>query len=389
MARKSRNNRHKSMDGNSLVVDLKDAIKAKKAPVFDNFPADELRLWKVEISGDHLEDQLKNLKLNGSGELSAINEIGDHWTEKPPKKNIHVKVEPPVSTTASNEVLELREKLASLQALLNKSVHDFDVVVSPKRKANKWTANIEHATLEGLKDYIRELYKPPALENDGAPQVHRVNRDAIEALQRMDLPENLSSEQPKAVGKHLMAELKLRQDVTPLDRAYEATKTIYSYCYLAAGVSFYKDNFKLIPEKLVEGRNGQGNLDYAVECRPTGRILGVVEVKKEDFMKGFAQASVQIESTLSRKRKADEIDDGRSIDRVFGIVTDASEWYFMECMLDDEGKPSFKFSEPVTVVYKDENLQTKWRRFSVILFGCWRRRKSRWKLLKVVRDRGK
>ncbi|PKK60536.1 hypothetical protein RhiirC2_870900 [Rhizophagus irregularis] len=54
---------------------------------------------------------------------------------------------------------------------------------------------------------------------------------------------------------------------------------------VAAGISFYKDNFLLIPEKLVEGRNGQGNLDYAVECRPTGRILGVVEVKKEDFMK--------------------------------------------------------------------------------------------------------
>ncbi|PKC60886.1 hypothetical protein RhiirA1_444701 [Rhizophagus irregularis] len=297
---------------------------------------------------------------------------------------------------------------------------DFDVVVSPKRKANKWTANIEHATLEGLKDYIRELYKPPALENDGAMLRSLVSKNSLKFTVLIETPSkpfnewtfpkvcelyglsdepnpsidvypvfscgsaDLSSEQPKAVGKHLMAELKLRQDVTPLDRAYEATKTIYSYCYLAAGVSFYKDNFKLIPEKLVEGRNGQGNLDYAVECRPTGRILGVVEVKKEDFMKGFAQASVQIESTLSRKRKADEIDDGRSIDRVFGIVTDASEWYFMECMLDDEGKPSFKLSEPVTVVYKDENLQTKWRRFSVILFGCWRRRKSRWKLLKVI-----
>ncbi|GET54255.1 hypothetical protein GLOIN_2v1774909 [Rhizophagus irregularis DAOM 181602=DAOM 197198] len=31
----------------------------------------------------------------------------------------------------------------------------------------------------------------------------------------------------------------------------------------------------------------------------------------------------------------------------------------MECSLDNEGKPSFKLSEPVTVVYKDENLQTK------------------------------
>ena len=76
-------------------------------------------------------------------------------------------------------------------------------------------------------------------------------------------------------------------------------------------------------------------------------------------MKGFAQASVQMESTLSRKRKADEIDNGQDVDRVFGIVTDASEWYFMECSLDNEGKPSFKLSESVTVVYKDENLQTK------------------------------
>ncbi|CAB4416226.1 unnamed protein product [Rhizophagus irregularis] len=176
---------------------------------------------------------------------------------------------------------------------------------------------------------------------------------------------NLSSEKSEAVIKHLMAELKLRQDVTPLDKVYETTKTIYSYCYLASGVSFYKDNFKLIPEKLIEGRNGQGNLDDAVECRSTGRVLGVIEVKKEDFMKGFAQASVQMESTLSRKRKADEIDNGQDVDRVFGIVTDASEWYFMECSLDNEGKPSFKLSEPVTVVYKDENLQ---KRSSGILY---------------------
>jgi len=47
------------------------------------------------------------------------------------------------------------------------------------------------------------------------------------------------------------------------------------------------------------------------------------------------------------------------MDKVWGIVTDAEKWYFMECSLDNEGKPSFKLSEPVTVVYKDENLQAK------------------------------
>ncbi|PKK58924.1 hypothetical protein RhiirC2_763058, partial [Rhizophagus irregularis] len=52
------------------------------------------------------------------------------WTEKPPKRNIHVIVSPPETTaTSSQEVLELREKLASLQALLNKSTHGMYKIV--------------------------------------------------------------------------------------------------------------------------------------------------------------------------------------------------------------------------------------------------------------------
>jgi hypothetical protein len=34
------------------VGDLKDAIKAKKAPELDSWAADKLRLWKVEIPDD-------------------------------------------------------------------------------------------------------------------------------------------------------------------------------------------------------------------------------------------------------------------------------------------------------------------------------------------------
>ena len=68
----------------------------------------------MPISDDH-DDQLRNLSLEDSDELLAINEIGDYWTEKPPKRHIHV------IATVSSEVLELREQLASLVALLNKS----------------------------------------------------------------------------------------------------------------------------------------------------------------------------------------------------------------------------------------------------------------------------
>jgi hypothetical protein len=67
-----------------------------------------------------------------------------------------------------------------------------------------------------------------------------------------------------------------------------------------------------------------------------------------------------MESSLTcRKRKANEIDDEYDMDKVWGIVTDAEKWYFMECMLDEERKPSFRLSEPVIVEYNDENMQIK------------------------------
>jgi hypothetical protein len=37
--------------------------------------------------------------------------------------------------------------------------------------------------------------------------------------------------------------------------------------------------------------------------------IGLVKVKKDDFKQGFAQATVQMELSLGRKREANEIDD--------------------------------------------------------------------------------
>ncbi|CAG8538386.1 3011_t:CDS:2 [Funneliformis caledonium] len=55
-----------------------------------------------------------------------------------------------MSTATSSREQELLDRIASLGESLNKSVH----------------VNIEHATFQGLKDFIREMYQP--LENDGA-----------------------------------------------------------------------------------------------------------------------------------------------------------------------------------------------------------------------------
>src|SRR3954454_7760217 len=77
-----------------LVSELKKAIKAEKAPEFDNFPADRLKLWKVTIPGDQ-DDQLRNLILQDSDELSAIRKISKYFPDSPPEEHIHVIVKLP------------------------------------------------------------------------------------------------------------------------------------------------------------------------------------------------------------------------------------------------------------------------------------------------------
>ena len=82
------------IDREKLVSHLKDAIKAKKAPEFDNFPADKLRLWKKEIPDDQ-DDLLSNLTLNDGDELLATKKISKYFPDSPPEEHIHVIVKLP------------------------------------------------------------------------------------------------------------------------------------------------------------------------------------------------------------------------------------------------------------------------------------------------------
>src|SRR6266496_123124 len=100
------------------ISHLKKVIR-EEIDVPANFKAKDLKLWKVTIPGDH-DDQLRNLILQDSDELLAINDIGDYWPEKPLKKNIHVLVSPPETTATSSREQELLDQVASLQALLKK-----------------------------------------------------------------------------------------------------------------------------------------------------------------------------------------------------------------------------------------------------------------------------
>ncbi|CAG8566242.1 1057_t:CDS:2, partial [Funneliformis caledonium] len=225
---------------------------------------------------------------------------------------------------ASYQVHILKGTTRFVSGLLYKSAYgDFDVVIHPKRKPNKWTANIEHATpaqrlLLTIKTFVKSsayscqinisslLYSSRRHQN--LSQIGRFQMCASFMLLAMtrSVPSfscgstDLDRDESKAVIKHLMAEINFVKMLLPQQRQkWQRRLFILTVIWLLG-------------------------------------VLGIIEVKKEDFMKGFAQVSVHMESSLSHKRKADEIDNGQDVDRIFGIL-----------------------SELVIVMYKDEKLQAK------------------------------
>ncbi|KAF9342292.1 hypothetical protein BGX26_007857, partial [Mortierella sp. AD094] len=108
-------------------------------------------------------------------------------------------------------------------------------------------------------------------------------------------------------------------------------------------VLIFNGELTLAPKRSLRGRHGHGKVDYSIESLAddgTRHIHGVTEVKQEDFRNSVAQNLVQLESSLTvRKRKRCDDDEGEreaEVDesvpmRAYGIVTDAVNWYFLEC----------------------------------------------------------
>ncbi|UZO08425.1 Coronin-like protein crn1 [Rhizophagus irregularis] len=143
----------------------------------------------------------------------------------------------------------------------------------------------------------------------------------------------------KAIFNNLVTELKARLKAIPIS-GNEASKSQYVCSYLVTRVNLYEGKFELRPEKNITGPNGHGPVDFAIDLLQTAKTVSVTEVKDEDFFKGIAQNAVQLESALSNcKRKANEMEEESVfVGKVFGIITDAEKWYFMECSLDDQDR---------------------------------------------------
>ncbi|RIA96390.1 hypothetical protein C1645_815407 [Glomus cerebriforme] len=235
-----------------------------------------------------------------------------------------------VSTTTSSREQELLEEVASLRALINKSVYGRN----SRRPQRIYTKNGETTGSRerfcSIKVNKWERYSP--WNDQDLCKLLRlfVSKKNFKFTVFIKTPSKFKPFNEWTFPK--VCELyELSDDPNPDIDVYSVFSC--DSADLTSGVSLYGKNFKIVPEKLVKGHNGQGNLDLTIERRSTGRIVGLVEVKRDDFKQGFAQTTVQMESSLTcRKRKANEIDDEYDMDKVW---------------------------EPVIVEYNDENMQIK------------------------------
>ncbi|KAF8967581.1 hypothetical protein BGZ46_000131 [Entomortierella lignicola] len=180
---------------------------------------------------------------------------------------------------------------------------------------------------------VNNLYGISNLESPRIPDLPAFEGISTEAL---------DSDLHKESLKRLVGELDSRIKAIPPNMANEATCSAYVCSFLTQAVLIFKGTLTLAPERALRGRHGHGKVDYSIESSvgDMTHILGVTEVKQENFKKGVAQNLVQLEASLTiRKRKLEEDDDEVYEDKSvplksYGIVTDAVCWYFLECSID-------------------------------------------------------
>ncbi|KAF9992477.1 hypothetical protein BGZ80_004047 [Entomortierella chlamydospora] len=205
--------------------------------------------------------------------------------------------------------------------------------------------------------------------------------------------EALESDLHKKSVQRLLDELDSRIGamLSPSHTTNEATCSAYVCSFLTQAVLIFEGQLTLAPERPLRGRHGHGKVDYSIESTVGGatHILGVTEVKRENFKKGVAQNLVQLESSLTvRKRKRcdddeEEEEEDKSVPlKAYGIVTDAVNWYFVECRIDrtenvasaDPDRAKFRISKvEETINYRRDT----WRKEATVVLShiVWLMRK--------------
>ncbi|KAF9345610.1 hypothetical protein BGX26_002943 [Mortierella sp. AD094] len=401
------------------VGQLKNLIKEKSTPRFDDIPANELALWSVSIPviAAKKHDPVIIDSLETKDELLPTTRLSKLYPKGVEDDIIHILVQRPLSSDSefSNHVT-------------------FKVIIqTDTRQDFAWSTDANTATVTELEQALYKAY--PELEDGpanigiqrgkahGYPEtkVEYPNDNGLGSILWINIKARIPNlkvvlEAPsKAFSKFTLKEINAKYNLTTTptptikhmpaftsmdtvsfdpdnynqrwDRlcgilddqrrsttvVNEAGKSVFVYSFLSQAILLFENELTLIPERPIAGRWGHGPVDYAVESRKHATfMLGVTEVKHDTIEKGFAQNVAQLEASLTdKKRKVDDNVD-ETIQLVsYGIVTNSHEWYFVECTMHRTSEsvlwqPSFRTSRvPAYVDFELDN----WKEQAKIVFG--------------------
>ena len=172
-----------------------------------------------------------------------------------------------------------------------------------------------------------------------------------ELIPEFDIQPKSLQDNEKTALKHVVQDCVFKKKAYLLGSgASEATKSSVVDSFMVGAIQSYTPQMYLAREHPMSGMRGNGPVDYAVIDRiHNSQVLGVTEVKKEDFLKGLAQNMVQLDVAVQQKKRKrmDELDEGSGEKppvrfKSYGIVTDSFKWSVVECTLDEHDALTYR-----------------------------------------------
>ncbi|KAG0344766.1 hypothetical protein BG005_001679 [Podila minutissima] len=274
---------------------LKDLIKAKKSPEFEDIAADKLTLWCVSIPIIDDDDENPILLNNVTSEkkkLSPATRLSKVFSEDLPEETIHIIVQRPPPAVDLNA--------------------DTKFLVSVKGKDSKpweWVANPSKATLEDFRQHINFRCCIP--END----------------RRLIVIEHGTSPCFPDGGFE-------RTLVDGTFRAMLRTYVTGRLKHIVVHLEFIPKGFSKFSLDEVHDRLGTNVFDpFPVEKTACITEESVSEVKTTlKLVTGFQQNAMQLDAALTTSDAWDSrSNSGPSVS--YGIVTDGIKWEFIECRM--------------------------------------------------------
>ncbi|KAF8930930.1 hypothetical protein BGZ47_000325 [Haplosporangium gracile] len=332
------------LDTHADISDLKKAIIGESPGAFEHVDAKDLVLWRVSIPDDDNDLPILLDSVSEKKKLKATTKVSKIFDAELPEDTIHIVVERPKAASTPH-TLDLHPEVAALRKQL-----------SEMEQLNLDLRSTSISKDHGHKNFTISLDSPAKKFSSYTwkdAQIQYGVRE-FELMPAFDIQPKSLEEAEKTVLKHIVEDCVFKNKAYLLGPgASEATKSSVVDTFMVGAIQSYGSEMFLAQQRPMSGMRGHGAVDFAVVDRVLqSQVLGVTEVKKEDYAQGLAQNMAELDVAVQQKKRKriDEVDED-SGERVptrfksYGIVTDSFKWTLVECALDEGDVLSFRVKD--------------------------------------------